>query len=55
MSTAARIERLGETAEIDGRTRVVTVEDWARAFERRRAEILDARCPQDLAAARPGP
>ncbi len=39
---AARIERLGERTS-DGRA--VTVNDWALAFERRRAEIHDARCP----------
>ncbi|HEY8039022.1 MAG TPA: hypothetical protein VIF15_04480 [Polyangiaceae bacterium] len=44
--TAARIERLGETTrDPDGRERPVTVEDWSVAFERRRAEIVEARCP----------
>jgi hypothetical protein len=43
--TAARIERLGDTWRApDGRTRPVTIDDWVAAFERRRAEIVDARC-----------
>lgn len=42
---AARIERLGETVRAGGVERAVTVDDWARAFERKRAEIVDTRCP----------
>jgi hypothetical protein len=45
--TSARIERLGETTrDADGRTRPVTVEDWVLAFERRRAALVEARCPR---------
>jgi hypothetical protein len=43
----ARIERLGETTrDADGRVRPVTVDDWVRAFERRRDQIARARCPR---------
>ncbi len=45
--TVARIEDLGETiVGSDGKLRPVTVDDWVRAFERRRAAIVDARCPE---------
>ncbi len=44
--TAARIERLGETTRDErGQARPVTADDWALAFEHRRAAISDARCP----------
>ncbi len=39
---AARIEGLGETS--DGRP--VTVDDWVAAFKRRRAAVVEQRCPE---------
>lgn len=42
----ARIESLDEHHAFDGGPpRLVTADDWAAAFKRRRAAILDARCP----------
>ena len=41
----ARIERRGETLNEGVTQRPVTVDDWRLAFERRRAEIVEARCP----------
>jgi hypothetical protein len=44
--TAANVERRNETiAAAGGASRPVTVEDWARVFERKRDEIVKARCP----------
>jgi hypothetical protein len=44
---AARAERVGELIrDPDGRKRAVTVDDWVQAFVRRRAEIVDHRCPE---------
>jgi hypothetical protein len=43
--TAAQIGKRGEMLEEAGKKRPVTVEDWVRAFVRKRAEIADARCP----------
>ena len=43
---AAHVERRNETiATANGGSRPVTVEDWARVFERKRDEIVKARCP----------
>jgi hypothetical protein len=43
---AAHVERRNETmATLNGRSRPVTIEDWARVFERKRDEIAKARCP----------
>jgi len=44
---AARADRTGERMRAaDGRTRTVTVDDWVEAFQRRRAAIVDHRCPE---------
>lgn len=44
---ATRLERRGEQVEEeDGTRRAVTVEDWARAFARRRDAIVQHRCPR---------
>jgi hypothetical protein len=43
--TAANVERRNEKiASTDGGSRPVTVEDWARVFERKRDEIVKTRC-----------
>jgi hypothetical protein len=45
--TVARVERMGELRlGADGPARPVTVEDWVDAFKRRRAEVVEHRCPQ---------
>ncbi|MCU1281528.1 MAG: hypothetical protein JWM53_5074 [bacterium] len=45
--TVARIEALGETTTgSDGKPRLVTVDDWVAAFKRRRAQLVDQRCPE---------
>jgi hypothetical protein len=45
--TVARVERMGETTTgSDGKPRPVTVDDWVRAFKRRRAELADNHCPE---------
>jgi hypothetical protein len=44
--TAARAERRGERMRVDGVDRLVGVDDWVAAFERKRAEIVDHRCPE---------
>ena len=41
---AAHVERRKETITTEGGSRPVTVEDWARVFERKRDEIVKARC-----------
>jgi hypothetical protein len=41
---AAHIERRKETIAGEGGSRPVTVEDWARVFERKRDEVVKARC-----------
>lgn len=44
--TAARAELRGERMrDAEGRERPVTVEDWTDVFRRKRAEIVDNRCP----------
>ena len=44
---AARIDRLAETTlGSDGKARLVTVDDWVGAFQRRRRELVDNRCPE---------
>ena len=43
----ARVEEMGETvAGAGGQSRPVTVDDWVAAFRRRRAAIVDHRCPE---------
>lgn len=45
--TVARVERMGETTlGRSGKPRPVTVDDWVLAFKRRRAELVDHRCPE---------
>lgn len=45
--TVARVTLLDETTVgNDGRRRPVTVDDWVAAFKRRRAGIVDHRCPE---------
>ena len=42
----ARVEEMGETRiGPDGRSHAVTVDDWVEAFRRRRAQIVEHRCP----------
>jgi hypothetical protein len=44
---AVRAEKVGERVTFsDGVERTVTAEDWAQAFLRRRAEIVEHRCPE---------
>lgn len=44
---AARADRVGERIrDDDGRERTVTVDDWTEVFLRKRAEIVDHRCPE---------
>jgi hypothetical protein len=44
--TAARVEKREETLTENGRERPVTVDDWLREFKRKRAEIVEHRCPE---------
>lgn len=45
----ARFDVLGgleSPIRVDGKSRRAGVDDWARAFKKKRAEIVDARCPE---------
>ncbi len=42
--TVSKVEKRGEEIEVNGKKRRVTVDDWARVFKRKRAEIAAARC-----------
>ncbi len=45
--TVAGVARIGETTVgSDGKARPVTVDDWVAAFKRRRAELVENRCPR---------
>jgi hypothetical protein len=51
---AARAEQRGEKIEgADGRERAVTVHDWVDVFRRKRAEIVEHRCPEDASGPEP--
>jgi hypothetical protein len=41
----SNVVRRGETIEVDGKKRPVTVADWVREFKKKRAEVVSARCP----------
>jgi hypothetical protein len=43
---AARAERAGELIEADEGERAVIVDDWVQVFLRKRAEIVEHRCPE---------
>ena len=40
----SQVTKRGETIEVNGKKRPVTVDDWAREFKKKRAEIVTARC-----------
>jgi hypothetical protein len=42
--TVSNVVKRGEEIEVAGKKRLVTVDDWARVFKRKRAEIAAARC-----------
>lgn len=42
----ARVAALDETRVVDGKARPVTVDDWVEAFQRRRAALVETRCPR---------
>ncbi len=38
------VDKAGETIEVDGKERPVTVDDWVSAFKKKRQEITDRNC-----------
>ena len=40
----SNIVKRGEQIEVNGQKRPVTVDDWVKAFKKKRAEVTSARC-----------
>lgn len=43
--SVSNVVKRGEQIEVDGKKRAVIVDDWVRAFKKKRAEIASAHCP----------
>lgn len=48
--SVSNVVKRGEQIEVDGKKRAVIVDDWVRAFKKKRAEIASAHCPAKSAS-----